>query len=541
MPTTRRTLTLALLLVAASALIFTTGAAVIDGDADTVADGDLAVQPADGPNGQYAYLNDDGEIAIDISASNPNIKDPSFEGVNVGSTGRIDGVFEITYTGDRYAEVWIGYPNESVTFVAGGDSVEGRANNVTLAPNQTVTVGLEFDTRGAEAGTQLGADEFAIEARIADPEDADDVPTATTSNAQARGEDGATITVTAPNATAREFDAWGVGYGDAVEFDAGGMHLAGGNVTLDGVDLAGVRTDNVDVTAVGGPDPTGGGTVLTAPTDPRPVGYLSLERDFAPDAVDEMTVRFSADRDHLDATGTDPRALTLYRRTAAGDWVEVPVSVVDEEAARIQDLPEDRVHFRATTSASSTFAVAAHGPRFDVTATDLDPQAIDPGDEAAVRATLRNGGGAAGERRVTLTANGDPVANRTVALAPNETTTVALAGTFPDAGEYDLAVAGADAGTLLVGDPAGEGSESDGTDAGTDTGATADENARGGASSVDGGDEPGAGSTDEPGAGSADDPTEEPSAIDLVELGGLLAGVTLSLAGIALVRRLQRS
>ncbi|OYR57018.1 hypothetical protein DJ83_18055 [Halorubrum ezzemoulense] len=76
MPTARRTLTLTLLLVAAGSLIFTTGAAVVDGPADTAADGNLAVQPADGPNGQYAYLNNDDEIAIDVSASNPNIQDP---------------------------------------------------------------------------------------------------------------------------------------------------------------------------------------------------------------------------------------------------------------------------------------------------------------------------------------------------------------------------------------------------------------------------------------------------------------------------------
>jgi len=51
MPTTRRTPTLALLLAAAGSLMFATGAAVIDGDADTFADDEIAVQPAEGPNG----------------------------------------------------------------------------------------------------------------------------------------------------------------------------------------------------------------------------------------------------------------------------------------------------------------------------------------------------------------------------------------------------------------------------------------------------------------------------------------------------------
>jgi len=112
-----------------------------------------------------------------------------------------------------------------------------------------------------------------------------------------------------------------------------------------------------------------------------------------------------------------------------------------------------------------------------VTETALDTPAIEPGEEATVRATVENGGGAAGERTVTLTADGDPVANETVSLAPNETATVALSGVFETAGEYDLAVAGTDAGTLLVGDPAGDDGSADnagtraGTGSGTDEGA----------------------------------------------------------------------
>lgn len=105
---------------------FATGAAVIS-DADTVDDGDLAIQPADGPNGRYAHLNNDDEIAIDVPASNPNIEGPSFEGVNVGTTVTTGDVFTIAYTGEQFARVWIGHPNESVTFVADGDSIEGEA------------------------------------------------------------------------------------------------------------------------------------------------------------------------------------------------------------------------------------------------------------------------------------------------------------------------------------------------------------------------------------------------------------------------------
>ncbi|KKF39442.1 hypothetical protein FK85_28485 [Halorubrum saccharovorum] len=516
-PTARRTLTLALFLVAAGSLIFTTGAAVIDGPTDTVADADLAIQPADGPNGQYAYLNDD-EIAIDISASNPKIG-PDFEGINPDSLASADDVFTITYTADEYAHVWIEDESENVTFVADGDSIEGEANNVTLGPNETVAVDLALDTRGAAAGTKLGADEFSISATLAEPEDASMMSASTRRTSDA----GPTTTVTSPSDDRREFVASDVGYGDAVRFETGGMHLDGGDVTLDGLDLEGVRSARAEMSAAGSPDPAANGSALDAPTTPRSIAYLTVEHDFAADEVDAMTIRFSASREAIDDAGVNPERVTFYRQTDAGDWNEKDTSVVGEDAVRTRGLSEDRVHFRATTEDFSTFAVAERVPRVDVTEATLDTPAIDPGEEATVGATIRNGGGAAGEETVTLTADGDPVANETVALAPNETATVALSVAFETAASTSLAVDGADAGALLVGDPA-----SDDGDVEPGDGEMGDGDAR---------DAPGGESTDESGVG----PTEEPAGIDLVQLGGLLALVALVSVGVALVRRTPRS
>ncbi|MFW5919679.1 MAG: DUF1102 domain-containing protein, partial [Halanaeroarchaeum sp.] len=331
--TTRHTLTVGLLLVAAVSLAFATGATVINGPTDTFADDEVSVQPADGPNGDYAYLNDDEEIAIDVSAANPNLP-ADFEGVNVGTTGTIDDVFTITYTGDEYAHVWIGHPNESVTFVADGDSIEGEANNVTLAPNETVTIGLALDTRGETAGTRLGVDEFSIEAKLAEPDEATGGSTATDG---ATATDGPTTTIRSPSADRREFAASDIGHGGSVRFPADGMRLDGDDVTLEGIDLEGVENADVELDVEGSPDPFADGGGLTAPTTPRSMAYLALEHDFAPDAVDAMTVRFSADPAYLNATDTDPEDVTLYRQTDAGEWEEKPVEVVDEETVRLLD------------------------------------------------------------------------------------------------------------------------------------------------------------------------------------------------------------
>lgn len=512
MSSSRRTLILFLLFVAAGSLAFATGAAVIDGPTDAFADDRLAVQPADGPNGNYAYLNDDDEIVVDISASNPNLRD-DFEGINPDALASADGVFEITYTADEYAHVWIDHDGgDAVTFTADGESIEGDANNVTLGPNQTVAVGLALDARGEVAGTQLGPDEFSINATLAEP-DAAESDAAATGGSTSTTRGGPSVSVTSPSADRREFVASDIDRGETVRFLAEGMHLDDESVTLDGIDLEGVRNERVELTATGSPDPFADGSALSAPTSPRSMAYLDLAYDFEPDAVDAMTVRFSADPDYLDATDTDPEAVTLYRQTNEGEWEETPVAVVDNDVAQILGLPEDRVHFRATTEKFSTFAVAERVPRIGVTDATLDGAAVEPGDEAAVHATVENAGGADGERTVTLTADGEPVAAEPVALDPGEEATLSLRTDFESSGEYELAVDGVTAGTLTVGDPA----------AGTEAESSA-----------------GAPDSTEDSSAAAPGPTEEPSAVGVVAIAGLLALVSIVVAGVALARRMPR-
>lgn len=530
----KRLIAALVLLALVGAFVFPSAAAPFDfSQSDTFADDDLAVQPADGPNGNYAYLNDDDEIVVDVSPTNPNLP-ADFEGVNPDALASADGVFTITYTADEYARVWIDHPDEAVTFTSGGESIEGEANNVTLGPNESVAVGLSIDTRGEVAGTQLGADEFSINATIADPETAD-IEGDSGSSGSSTGGGGLTTTVTAPDANRREFVASDIDYGDTVRFGADGMALDGADVTLDGLDLEGVGNERVELHAAGSRDPPENGSALDAPTAPRSVAYLALEHDFEPDAVDGMTIRFSADRDHLNATDVDPADVTFYRQTDAGEWDEKPVVVVDDEAVESEGLPTDRVHFRATTEEFSTFAVAERVPRYDVTAATVEPAAIDPGDEATVRATVANGGGAAGEETVTLTAAGDPIANETVELAPNETATVELAAAVEAAGSYDLAVDGTPAGTLLVGD-AGTDASGDG-DGAAQAGSSDDDGAATGGTATDDGPTDDGPTDDGP---TGDDPTEEPGGIGLAALGGLLTLLASAAAGVALLRRLPR-
>ncbi|OYR52211.1 hypothetical protein DJ71_28305, partial [Halorubrum sp. E3] len=94
-------------------LVVSTGAVVLDGPTDPITD-DIALQPGDNP---YAYLDEDGELAIDISEDNPRI---DAEGVNVDAVTTQDALFYITYDGNASAEAWIEHEGVGVTFVVDG-------------------------------------------------------------------------------------------------------------------------------------------------------------------------------------------------------------------------------------------------------------------------------------------------------------------------------------------------------------------------------------------------------------------------------------
>ncbi|TKX85356.1 DUF1102 domain-containing protein [Halorubrum sp. SS5] len=508
MSTARRTFLLAALVVAAGGLAFATGAAVVEGPADTFAEERLAVQPVAGPNGAYAYLNDDDEIVVDVSGSNPKL--PSdFEGVSPGTLASADGVFTITYTADEYARVWIEHPEENVTFVADGESIEGAANNVTLGPDETVAVGIEVDARGAVAGTQLGGDDFDIRAEVAEP------ASVTAAQATDDGGDGASTAVRSPAPARRQFEGSGLSSGEGVTFDAGEMEIVGGDVTLDRVRIESANGRDVAFETVGRPEPFASAGPLNDSRGAAPVGYFEFDHDFTAEDVSRVRFSVSVDRDYLNETGADPDDVSLYRRSASAPdgWERLETERVDPAVRSLLDLPEDRVHFTAPTDDFSVFAVATDRARIRATDASLDRGAVSAGESVVVRATVANDGRDDGARDVTLTADGEALATQRVELDPGERTVVAFEPTFDEPGEYDVAVDGASAGTLAVGDPAnGDGDDTasvgDGTD---DAGAT------------------------------ADPPTEEPSGIDPSNVVGLAVFVAIVLTAVALVRRMPRS
>jgi hypothetical protein len=163
-----RTTILLVALVATASLLVSTGAFQPSGT-DSIADANIEMRPADGPNGDYAGLNANGEIELLLSSANPAIEG---ESINPNAVTPIDRVFTIEYTGERYAEVWLTDDAEDVRYFRGddpADTFEGRANNVTLEPGETVPVGLLVDTRGEN--DVESAETFTLHSRVAEPED----------------------------------------------------------------------------------------------------------------------------------------------------------------------------------------------------------------------------------------------------------------------------------------------------------------------------------------------------------------------------------
>ncbi|WP_049896577.1 CARDB domain-containing protein [Natrialba chahannaoensis] len=98
-----------------------------------------------------------------------------------------------------------------------------------------------------------------------------------------------------------------------------------------------------------------------------------------------------------------------------------------------------------------------HAPELTVVETVLESDAVDPGEETTVRATVSNTGTETGTFMLGLAVGGLVVDDRSVSLKPGEQTTVELAFSMNEPGTYDLTVADEPAGTVTVSDGDGHG------------------------------------------------------------------------------------
>lgn len=120
--------------------VIATGAVPFDGQTDELGDDSgIHLQPADTPNGdRYAEIGPDGKLRVSITTI-------------PGTESRFNDVFVVGYEGiegsNRSADVWIGNASSRITIVRmdNGNTIEGQNNSITLAPNESVRLGVVAD------------------------------------------------------------------------------------------------------------------------------------------------------------------------------------------------------------------------------------------------------------------------------------------------------------------------------------------------------------------------------------------------------------
>jgi hypothetical protein len=146
----------------------------------------LALQPAPGPNGEYATLRE-GTLHISMTGA----LDGPGKGVNQDAVTVVRNIFTITNRGSQPLGVWLTDTSKAVTFK--GDSrwqtLEGRKHAITLRPGQTLFVGLTVDTRGSTDGKLIKSITIHADA---------DVSGGTSDSGSDRGETRRTSATTSP-------------------------------------------------------------------------------------------------------------------------------------------------------------------------------------------------------------------------------------------------------------------------------------------------------------------------------------------------------
>jgi hypothetical protein len=438
------------------------------------------------PSSEYAYLHD-GQLVVDLSGADKGME---AKGLNPNSVTLFDDVFRVQYNGSEYAHVWLSHDSEDVTFYVDGEPIQYEAHNVTLAPNESVAVGVEVDTRGETTDGLI--DDITVHAKVAEGD-----------NASERAEltfDGPTVQSRAPTEDSRQFTVLGAGAGSVYTFDASGLELdRAGDAPLR---LEEVVVGNGDGSLSLGVEAVDGAAsrTLVADAGPEPLGVARV--DVETGRVSNATLRFSAADEYLAARDAPAETLAVYRNDD-GTLSRLTVSVTERR--------DGRVFFEADTPGFSSFVVSADRARLAVTEAALSQTTAEPGESVSVTATVANDGTLSGERRVAVTVDETVVAERTVTVGAGETASVTVPVARNDTGEYDVAVDGADAGTFLV-------EPTDGSAPGTSAASQDDQS---GSSAV---------STPE-------SVTEEPAGFGLDELVGLVTLLAIVAATLFLARR----
>lgn len=121
----------------------------------------LKLKPAEGANGDYATITDEGLLAVEMSDENDQILG---DGVNQNARTSFGDVFAITNQGTQEVGIWIEHEAEHVEFESNGSVLDDPDAPLVVEPGQEISVGLRTDTRGTEPDVDRLLDGITIHA-----------------------------------------------------------------------------------------------------------------------------------------------------------------------------------------------------------------------------------------------------------------------------------------------------------------------------------------------------------------------------------------
>ncbi|MFC5279779.1 hypothetical protein ACFPM1_13575 [Halorubrum rubrum] len=569
---------LVLVVLGATALIFSTGAAFVDGPTDPLND-EVALQPGDNP---YTYLDEEGELVVDATGDNPNLDSG---GVNVDALTVEDDLFYVVYNGSDPAEVWIEHDSQAVTFVIEGQPAESGEDPALLtSEDERVPVGVRVDTRVADLmpGDRI-IEEISVHVRPAEPEaitqegdggngDGDD-DDGDEDDDDDDDDSGPTALVDSPEPDAREVEVYSVAAEEETAVDLEGLRVGGPAVRLDRLSFVRERGGDVEFSVDGsGEAPEGTDPVDRPGVDP--LGYYAVAFAEPDQPIASATAEVVVDRDRLREAGVDPANLAAYHETDGDDREGGGDDGDDDDAGdegengsaddgwertelRVTDETDETVRLAIESDGFSAFALAAQRPALEAVDAAVPTDRVEPGEATTLEVTLANRGPApASDEAVAVRAvdaDGEAVdaladGPLSVDVPPGETVTRNATVRLDEPGAYDLVVDGdrldgsATVASLAVREPEPDPGESapGSTDADPDDGSAPDPTRGTGSDGEESASDGGASADD---AGSSDESEEErtePATFDPADFVGLAVLVAIVLATLFLVRRAPR-
>lgn len=114
----------------------------------------VVLEPHDGPNGQYASINGDGDLQIDLSSP----------GLNADAVTVISDLFYVSNEHEGPVAIWFSHAEmDEIDLTIDGQSAQDEDDPVTLEPGQQKSVGVSVDTSTRSPG-ELVLSEFTIHA-----------------------------------------------------------------------------------------------------------------------------------------------------------------------------------------------------------------------------------------------------------------------------------------------------------------------------------------------------------------------------------------